>query len=246
MFPKLDSLMARYLERRAEAEAIGIEAGDLSEVTPYEAGPVQPIDPKVAWEEALVALSVVGLKAKSAKAPPGWVQLVGQNEPHVAIAFCVGNFPQLVRHFHLLLQKQTNPLPAPGAAIDVPQFLEWAGQATAFPQAIQALAGLRLSRQFDRADAFLAKMPAIPTEWKAAWDNEVAALAWHRGDTTAAVALWKSQPPTLPVRFNLAMASLFLGDVPMARIVLEQVIGELPESSGWHHLARLYHTLSLI
>jgi hypothetical protein len=48
----------------------------------------------------------------------------------------------------------------------------------------------------------------------------------------------------LPVRFNLGMADLFLGKTKSARKTLEAVTAELPKTSAWHHLARLYLALA--
>ena len=99
----------------------------------------------------------------------------------------------------------------------------------------------RLAKQFDRAEQ-IAQSATIPVEWSGAWHNERAALLWHQGKADAAIAAWTAQPASLPVRFNLAMAGLFTGKNVKAD--LENVMAELPERSAWHHLARLYHTLS--
>src|SRR4051794_36200502 len=74
--PTLEALMAGYVRRQAEAEALGLGHGEGAEVTPYEAAPVQPIDPKLAWEEGLAVLSYFGSATKGFKAPTGWAQLV--------------------------------------------------------------------------------------------------------------------------------------------------------------------------
>src|SRR5687768_8395177 len=101
--PKLSDLLAGYLERQADAQAAGIATFD-GEVTPYEVGPVQPLDPKLAWDEALAVLPFyVAGSAQRRKAPPHWSLLVGSHESIVAIAFSVGNFPQLMRNFHTIL-----------------------------------------------------------------------------------------------------------------------------------------------
>src|SRR5262245_50233687 len=97
--PSLEELMAGYMRRQAEAAAQGLAPVDGGEVFPYEAGPVQPVDAKIAWDESLAALVHFGHTAKGMKVPAGWVNLVAQAEPQVAIAYCVGNFPQLVRDF---------------------------------------------------------------------------------------------------------------------------------------------------
>src|SRR5437588_1804632 len=103
--PSLSDLLARYLARQADACAVGAAAG-ADEVTPYEAGPVQPIDPKLAWDEALAvfALAQPPVSIRSWKAPPTWSNLVASHEPVVALALAAGNFPQLVRNFHMILQ----------------------------------------------------------------------------------------------------------------------------------------------
>jgi hypothetical protein len=244
--PTLEALMAGYVRRQAEAEALGLGRGDGAEVTPYEAGPVQPINPKLAWDEGLAALPLLGVTIKGLKAPAGWVNLVTQAEPQVAIAFCVGNYPQLVRDFHKLLQQTdlTTLRPKDLAAINVPSLTEWADQATGFPQSVIALAAHRLAKQFGRAHRLTSL--DVPAEWRSVWDNELAALAWHEGRADAAITLWRNQAPSLPVRFNLAMAGLFIGRGASVKGELETVMAELPENSAWHHLARLYHTLCVM
>jgi hypothetical protein len=247
--PTLESLMSRYLERQAEARELGLETGAVADVVPYEAGPVQPIDAKTAWDEATVPLKLFGLAAKM-KAPPGWVQLVARCEPQVAVALGVGHFPQMVRDFHRLLRLSDALKPTePGPALESPpEFLDWVdsiARTPKFPQALLALGGLRLARQFARAERFVQEMEAhVPAEARAAWDNEVAALAWHSGRRAEARALWLKQPASVPVRFNRALAALFLGDAATAGPGFEEVVGELPDSAAWHHLARLYHTLA--
>src|SRR5437660_1301342 len=104
--PTAAQLMARYLQRQTEDQAAGLTAPDLSgEVQPYEAGPVQPIDSRPAWKEALAAVHHLAESAEPAwNAPPGWPQLVVGHEPAFSLAFCLGNFPQLVRNLAPLLQ----------------------------------------------------------------------------------------------------------------------------------------------
>ena len=48
-------------------------------------------------------------------------------------------------------------------------------------------------------------------------------------------------PPRAPaVLFNRGMARLFEGRIAEARPLLQKAIDALPETSGWHALARLY------
>ena len=251
--PKLSDLLASYLNQRAQDQADGVEVFDpQADVTPYEAGPVQPIDAKRAWEEAVAALAHYRIQsdAKSRQAPPHWPALVAAHEPAVAIAFCVGNFPQLVRNFHQILQKPdlTTLQPIVGRPVPVPALVDWSRQVAdkkQLPQMLLALGALRLAKNFDEAAAYAqANDSAIPAEWRAAWDNEKAALAWHQGKTAEALNLWNQLEPAVPVLFNRGMAELFLGNSARARTLFNQVVGQLPEASAWHHLARLYMTLA--
>jgi len=250
--PNLQDLMSRFLSGQFDAHAAGLAAFDPAEVTPYEAGPVQPIDPRAAWQEALAATAHYPSTLDSTKTqpPPHWPQLVGAHEPVVALALCVGNFPQLVRNFHQILQNTDlrQLCPSAGRPVAAPALTTWAHETAAtgrFPAALVSLAALRLAKQFDEADKLIAAADAtVPAEWRDAWENEKAALAWHRGDCAKARDLWQRQPASLPVRFNRAMAELFLGDKAAARTALAKVVAELPETSAWHHLARLYSALA--
>jgi len=257
--PSLQDLAARLLAGRADAHASGLAVFDLGDVTPYEAGPVQPIEPQSAWREAVAALSYDlppnQVRGDAEQAPPHWPQLVANHEPMVALAFCVGNFPQLVRNFHQILQsgapasfRPDSGRPDGGRITAAPQLVEWAHDVAAkkqFPTALIALGALRLAKQFDEADRFTTRLDGVvPAAWRPAWDNEKAALAWTRGDVAAARALWSTMASSLPVRFNRAMAELFSGNAQAAGADFADVVKELPESSAWHHLACLYLTLA--
>src|SRR5947209_1632444 len=85
--PDLARLLSGYLQRQADAHALGLATLDAAgEVVPHEAGPVQPIDPRLAWDEALAAarLFVPQAPAPSWPAPPSWPTLVAGHEPAVA------------------------------------------------------------------------------------------------------------------------------------------------------------------
>jgi tetratricopeptide (TPR) repeat protein len=250
--PTLTDLMARYLRQQAEAHAAGLAMFDPSgDVMPFEAGPVQPVDPRPAFEAAVAVLPLLGkAKVESLHVPPHWPSLVAAHEPVVAVAFCVGNYPQLLRNLHTVLHqaKLTELRPQGGPATDVPALSEWAKEVATkkqWPQMLLAVGGLRLAKQFDEAAALLkAHAKQVPAEWQAAWANEQAALAWHRGEAEAALKQWQAQAASVPVLFNRGMASLFLGRPTDARAALAEAVAQLPESDGWHHLGRLYLTLA--
>jgi hypothetical protein len=253
--PNLADLMARYLQKRADAQAVGIATFD-GEVTPYEVGPVQPLDPKLAWDEALAVLRFYGSTREGGiQAPPHWSHLVAHHESIVAIGFSAANFPQLMRNFHavlglgasqpLNLAKLRAAVSRPALALELTPWVDEIAQKKQFPQMLLALGTLRLAKCFDAADTFVRVHDAvIPAAWRSGWENEKAALAWHSGRYNEARNSWDALEPTVPVLFNRGMAALFDGDALTAKHPLSAAIAALPASSAWHHLGRLYLTLA--
>lgn len=251
--PSLAEMLTRYLQKRSSDQAAGIAGRELAgEVVPFEAAPVQPVEPRLAWSEALAAARHFNpqLENDAVQAPPDWPMLVDSHEPEMALAFALGNFPQMVRDLHGLMQAQdlTALHPStgrPSEVQDLQRCAESTLKAKQYPQALLALGALRLAKQFDAAEKLLKKYDAeVPAAWQAAWANEQAALCWHRGHTEEAVNLWKAQPDSAPVLFNRGMAALFLGQPADARTWLIQAVKLIPDRSAWHHLARLYIALA--
>jgi hypothetical protein len=243
--PNLTELLTRFLHKQPPDKWLESVGGD---VTPYEVGPLQPIDAGQAWNEAVAVADylVPGQTTSKWPIPPHWPALVSDQEPAIDLAFCFGNFPQLVRNFQLILHKRdkSGAKSGQGRALAVPALVEWASRVAAkkqVPHMLLALGGLRLSKNFDiAADYVRGQETHIPTEWRAAWDNEKAALAWCQGHARAAITLWESMEPSVPVLFNRGMAELFQDQPSRGRPFLNEAIAKLPETSAWHHLARLY------
>jgi hypothetical protein len=251
--PQLTDLMARYLQGQVIAHQDGMVVPDqLGEVVPFDAAPTQPIDPRLAWDEALLAIRCfsAGVEVRSLSAPPDWPALTAMRESEIALAFSSGNFPQMVRNLQPLLQPGgPMGIDRPSENLAIPATLRgWVETVTRggeYPSLILAAGVLRLTRQFDAATDLLDRHNArVPAEWQSAWANEKAALAWHRGQLDQAAALWASQPESVPVVFNRGMAALFLGKPVDACFALTQAARQLPENSGWHHLSRLYLALA--
>src|SRR5688572_21749835 len=216
--PSLQTLFANYLRQQADAHAEGLAALDPSgEVVPYDVGPVQPIDARPAWAEAVAVATQFDPNAQPRQwqAPPQWPQLVLVHEPAAALAFSFGNFPQLIRNLHLLLArpKLADLRPRTSTAMVATALLEWANKVAReqqFPQLLVAVGTLRLAKQFEPASALLkANEAAVPAAWRDAWANEQAAVQWHRGRYDEARALWQAQAASVPVLFNRGMAALF-------------------------------------
>jgi hypothetical protein len=251
--PPLSELFTRYLNRQITAQEAGFGIREpAGEVVPFEAGPVQPVDSRAAWTEAVAALRFYNpaVGAPTWPAPPDWPDLVVNQEPAAAVAFSLGHFPQAVRNLHLLLNTAdvSGLLPGPHTPLAVPALLDWAERTVRqpqYPQPLLALGALRLARQFERAAELVQRHRAkVPTEWRAAWANEEAALVWQQGRAAEAVSLWQAQDASAPVLFNRGMAALFSGRPGDAGAPLLQAVTQIPEESAWHHLGRLYLALA--
>lgn len=256
--PDLSELLARYLHGQVGTQEAGLAVSMTGEVVPHEAAPTQPADPKLAWEEALVVVPFYSSKAKTKtlKAPPDWPALVAAQEPVVAVPFCLGNFPQMVRSLQPLLHlapgahatRLATPVKATNApSVASPELIHWADQTVKrkqFPDSLLAIAALRLARDFNRAEQLILDDSKVEKEWRPAWENERAATDWHRGRMKHALASWQAQKETVPVLFNRGMACLFMNQHAEARALLHQAVTHLSEDGAWHHLARLYLALA--
>jgi tetratricopeptide (TPR) repeat protein len=248
--PTLEELLGRFLQRQAAAHECGLTLPEsFGEVVPHDAAPVQPVDPRMAWDEALAAPRFF-LDFTRCDTPPDWATLVVGHEPEAALAFAAGNFPQLVRNLLPLWQTEDfgTLRPVGGSAAPNSALITWGREKLGkqqFPQALVAIGALRLARQWESAEQLLRDHAAeVPAAWLAAWENERAALAWHRGQSDEAAKMWRSQADSVPVLFNRGMAALFLGRHAEARKALQTAVTELPEDGAWHHLGRLYLELA--
>jgi hypothetical protein len=243
--PRLEDLMARFLARqKADPEAVAV----AGEVEPYEAVPAQAVDPRQAWVgacEAMVGLTDV---EKLSKLPTGWPTLVAGLESCTGLPMAVGNFPQLVRDL-LPLVKSTSlnaTLKSSGTVADVGGLASWVEtckQSSDPAKWLLAVGLLRLAKQFDKAEELL-KTKSPNKEWKNAFANEEAAIAWQRGNHAFARKQWAKLPDSTVTQFNRGVAELFCDNAQAAAPNFKAAVADLPESSGWHHLGLLYLALA--
>jgi tetratricopeptide (TPR) repeat protein len=237
----LAELFRNYLQRQVMAQEENLGNPEPGDAVPHH---YSPVDPRLAWESAVAVLPhLVAGPAPSLKVPPDWPTFVTNLTPAVAVAFSLGNFPQLVRDKSPLLGGDLAVLrvpPLPSAP--PPDLVAWAKQTHSGAQALLAAGLLRLAGQFDDAEAVL-RSADMPVPLQALRANEAAALVWHRGRAEEARVAWGEQQATVPVLFNLGMASLFLGRLQDAQFCLTEAVDQLPETSAWHHLGQLYLAL---
>jgi len=209
------------------------------------------VDPRAAWTDATDALPA---RPEQSKPPTEWASLVGQPAAAFAVAHAAGNFPQRVKDLQPLLAKfdpaglrpsGTQP-PSPGLS----GLRTWVIRETKKNQPVAALLAAGVARsigEFDWAEELLAAAePLCAGELRPTWENERAALQWHRGKCEDALAAWDALAETPAVLFNRGMALLFLGRLPEARAALAKAVAAVPEESGWNALARLYLAIAEI
>src|SRR4029077_16157844 len=119
---------------------------------------VQPVDPMLAWKDAVAVAKLLNPSAQTKwKVPPEWPALGAEQEPGVALAFALGNYPQLVRNLPPLLTQEPAALRAVSAqAVNLPDLNAWASQPHDGPHRLLAAGILRLAGQLDQAQSVLA------------------------------------------------------------------------------------------
>jgi tetratricopeptide (TPR) repeat protein len=246
----LAELFHRYLQEQAMAYQAGMGFADSGDVTPYDSVAAQPIDPRLAWDEACAAIRYLAplQDLRSWKAPADWPALVAAQDAVMLLPFCIGNFPQRVRDLPALFEADSLAPPHAGAHPASPPsaLIAWAEDySKTGPHPILAAAALRMAGQFERATKLLEKAErTLPEAWQIVVANEKAAVAWHRGETAQATATWESLPLPPPVLFNRGLAALADGRRADARTHFNGAVAQIPESDGWHHLGRLYLALA--
>ena len=139
--PALAELFAEYLKGQTAAQAVGLGFAEPDgEVEPYESVPVQPVDPALAWTDALAVAGHFQTAKTNWTTPPDWPVLVAAQEPAVALTFSLGNFPQMVRNLHPLLAggDLTALRDGPVRGAPAPGLVEWARTQAGYPQTLLA------------------------------------------------------------------------------------------------------------
>ena len=232
--PTIEDLMVRFFASRSDAAAAAVETGE-SEVEPHEVAAGFRVDPRAAWLDATAAIATGGNAPPPAvQLPTEWAALVSQPAAAFAVPMAAGHFPQRVKDLQPLLVKfspaELRPSGAQAATPGFPGLRHWlAKNGTSNPLVASGIA--RTLGDFDLAAKLLDGTAS---------DNDRAALLWQKGECAAALTAWEVQPESPAVLFNRGMARLFLGRTADAREPLQKAVDAIPETSGWHALARLY------
>jgi tetratricopeptide (TPR) repeat protein len=241
--PSLSDLTLRLVSRcEGGAELL---TGD---VVPHEVAVGFRVEPRLAWTEALAALSCFGRDIHASAMPGEWAGHVARQSSEAAVPMALGAFPQRVNDVAPFFRSESLESLLPNNTVSTPLSVRWNAwerSLTAKGDAGSLLLAAGVCRaigDFDRASAILEQV--APIETSAVLLNEQAALLWQRGRRDQALAVWNAAEPTPPVQFNRGMAELFLGRPDRALPALRAAAQALPEGDGWHHLANLYVALA--
>lgn len=252
--PSLQELTKRFLASRSDADGSAVESGAGGEVEPHEVAAGFRTDPRTAWADALAALPRTDAAALPGAIPADWAGMVNQPVAVHALPFALGSFPQRVKDLHpLLTAAKLSDLAPKAGSLPISGLSGIRSHVTQLASKHQSETMLRaagLARSIgDLAMAEEVLTNAEPlkgTEFRSAWENERAALLWSQGRCEAALAAWEAMPETAASVFNRGMAMLFLDRARDAKASLAKAVAMIPESSGWHALARLYLSLAEI
>jgi tetratricopeptide (TPR) repeat protein len=251
--PSLHEMLASYLRRQMTSISLGLASAAVGgEVQPYDAVPALPADPQLAWKGTLSVLNIFGLKSKDSFVPfpAEWSGLVTDHPPAAALPCALGNYPQMVRDLRAIVQAkslssirtgQSRVLPLSGLAA---RASELAGRQD-YTALLVAAGMLRAASHFEDAEHLLrTNSKDFPESLQQLVANELAALAWQRGQIQEATRMWEAQKPSPAVWFNRGMAALFQDQASEATSYLKKAVDQLPEDDGWQHLGRLYLALA--
>lgn len=254
--PRLDELFVKYLQERSVVASSASVVRE-SEVEPYQAASLAIVDSRQAFKDAIAAVgwligdqSAVALQAF--QPPPDWARFVHDQDTVVAVPFCVGHYPQMLRDVAPLLvdQRPSSLLTHRNGPKEMNDVAAWGGnmlQKRQWAQAVLAAAVLRMAGQCHAAGKVLGQVRAsAPPVWDGVLRNEEAALAWASDDARSANRLWEEHPlaDSPPVLFNRGLTALFADRLEVAETLLRQAAEKLPETSAWYHLGQLYLALA--
>ncbi|MCS6976449.1 MAG: hypothetical protein NZM31_05495 [Gemmatales bacterium] len=255
--PSISELLNRFLTRRSlDAEAMDAPE-PVGEVQLYQASDLLAVSPQAAmidaWEAATRLTGrekALGFVPRRFRPPSEWARLVRRAEPRCLIPCCVGVFPQLVRDASPLLtadleQWQTTP----SSSWEMPEVEGWGREHLAAgrpAEALFAVGMLRIAGQYEAASKLLDRIRSTaPDTWADVLANEQAALLWFLGDLAGAERMWKAHPQSGNgvVLYNRGVTALCQGRKDAIEL-FDRASAAWPESSTWHHLARMYRTLA--
>lgn len=222
--PTLAELTDRMLAAKAEQPLAAADA----EVEPYEVLNGYRTDPRTAYADAVLPLKLLGVTGVPTSLPPEWAAFAQLTVASPAVPMAAGQFPQRVRDLSMLL-----------AATDLTALRPTTTEVGGFGGLrswVKKNGGNHLATGVART---LGDNPKV-TGTDAAATSERAAGLWMSGKWDEAVAVWLAMPDSPVAAFNRGMGLLFSGKAAVSVPHLKAAAADLPDTSGWSHLAQLY------
>jgi tetratricopeptide (TPR) repeat protein len=228
--PSLAELTGRMLSRDAVTR---VDSTEL-EVEPHEVLNGFRTDPRTSYNDALLPLTLIGVKDVPSSLPPEWSAYTLADLGTLAVPMAAGHFPQRVQDLNALfsLANPTNTAIArQESAANFSNLRTW----------VKASASVEKMKWLARGIGYvLGEEQKSSTESTPAAYNERATVAWIAGQHQEALKTWLEMPDSPVASFNRGMALLFTGQVQQAIPHLQIATANIPDSSGWSHLAHLY------
>lgn len=238
--PSLSELMTRFL---AQPRTESPTNTTLGEVVPHEVLGSFRSTASSTWTDAFLAFRVHGVTPERVETPPEWNELMAAENRVVALPLMAGVIPQWVRDLSRLMNIE-QPATTWPQMTGFAQLRGWVRSALRSRSAtLLLLASGVAARLGDWDDAFEALRLAEPLcsgAWADVLADQKAALTWLHNPTEN--LRFTSQ--SVVAGFNLGLQALTAGDTTLAQSSFRSAIDELPEASGWTHLAALYLSLA--
>ena len=219
-------LVRQALQNLSSRQEAKLAAPERGAVEPHMAADSLVLEPELAWQ---ANLEVLPRPFRTLLATPaGWPSWMERLPPTGWVVHALGEFPQRLEMESVLKDDYVAPVledpPCPPA-----------GRAP-----VDHLLGAALFRQAGRWKQASASLDQInDAAWVDTVVNERAALAWQQGDRRTAELLWESCSASPGILYNRALAKCAAGQTDLARELFNRAAEAWPETSPWHHLARV-------
>lgn len=223
----IEQLTNRFLAKQAAAPE---SVDDENEVQPHEITTGFRASATQTWHDAIIAFSLFNEKNLNQALPADWNSVVSQMNDIGLTPLCVGNIPQRVRD---IACKEY-------AASDIhvkTAFHKWHMSLRQSKIANEQILGAGIDRLLGNYQTAEKALNNIRQK-SDLLSNEIASLKWHQGEYEQALAIWQTikHPAS---KFNQAVCFWAMGKKNQAESLFNQAANELPENSGWSHLASI-------
>lgn len=238
--PSLATLTARFLANQATLPNDVM----LPEVQPHEVVTSFRADSSVMWKDAKAPFELFGATV-SIPIPLDWSAFAANQSDSTVMLLSLGSVPQQMRELNAF--EPTAPTPNPSLAGNFEKLvngLESCRKSASIAERLMAAGILKMLGRFDSAESLIALAePECYGPFVNVLANERAALLWHRGDVSGALAAWNTMPNGPVTAFNRGVCEWMLGRPSAAAALFDRAAGSIPDRSGWSHLAAFYASI---